>query len=220
MKITLPTSWKEVSILQYKKLINIKAKTAYDRTCKVLSVLTNREDNYYINMPNDIVIKLASKTKFIEVPPNNKCKINEFYKIKERKYKFNYDVTKLSYVQGVDISNLSAKDKYEVLDTLHLFIATIFSPIERKGLLKKDYILKHGEYDVKEHAEFILNNMNIEDAISVNLFFCTVLIQSLPVSLEAMMKKMNSETLTFQEQQWMQKMTVLVKKIKGSFGMV
>lgn len=150
----------------------LKCKTIADleddplqRKIKLLAAVTNRTVDEVEELSIETLTKeLKSFGEIESLNPNQK--VNLKYKIKGRRFKVIWQTQKLSAAQYIDVTHF-CKDSENIVHNIHNILASI--SIERTwyGKEKPYNGTKH-----KEIADLILNNMTIEQAYPIMLFFC------------------------------------------------
>lgn len=169
--INIKKNWNEVTILEYIQIMDI-LKTDNDELDKVagiVSILTNLEMKTILELDLKVFQSLASNIQFINILPT--VKLQPIYKIKDTIFKVNYNLNKISTQQYIDMLHLSQKD---FITNIHKVLSLFLIPAtEKKTILGKKYVTeKYGSYDIEEVADLILNNLTIDIAYELMVFFC------------------------------------------------
>jgi len=176
MKVTLPTSWKEVTLNQFIELSKVSGLgfDDLDATCRMLSILTGVDEEEFLKVSISDVKKMFAAIKFID----NKSyeKPTQFnYKIKGKKYKFEWDASELLAGEYIDMQNYIAGG---VSENMHKIMAIYLKPVNYFGFKTKENYKKNkeGKYiqtldSRKDSAEVFKDNMTMDVVFSCNGFF-------------------------------------------------
>ena len=197
MKISVPTSWAEVSVRQFIELAKVKdlGFDELDTQLRILSILTGVEDDEFLKFDHAELKKVIQITDFIndqKVEKPTKFK----FKIKGQRFDFEYDASKLSAGEYIDIQNYIKNNPNE---NLHKIIAIYLKPVNFFGFkIKSCYdVNKKGKYiQTLESraitADLVLDNIMMDQVLSMNGFFLNrwdKLIKATELYLEKLNKK-------------------------------
>lgn len=168
-------NWKDISIEQYLELGNVyKIENPLDRTIAILSIINDKEDSYYYNLPIDKLKKETSSMEFLADKPQPQLK-NKI-KIEETEYILNAKIDKWTAGQYIDYMNIIGSTPID----FGLCMAILYIP---KG---KAY----GEdYDVLEVAKLMNTKCPIEYALGISDFFLKLLTNLTEATLLSLKKK-------------------------------
>lgn len=160
VRIKVPQSYRDVTIKQYHEYTRIvNGENEYvDKIIHIVSVLCNLKYDYVISLPLPIVRSIYADLAFMNERP------------KAGKFEQRFKLGKL-YYSPVSISDVSAgqylnlKELVKDYDNnLHFVISNFVSQIGKK-YKNKTYL---------SNAEIIYNNMSVELAETLSVFFCQV----------------------------------------------
>ena len=176
MKVTLPTSWKEVTLNQFIELSKVKALgfDDLDATCRILEILTGISEEEFLNVSISDVKKMFDTVRFLD--DRSFDAPTEFkYKIKGQRFKFEWDASQLLAGEYIDMQNYIDGG---VSENMHNIMAIYLKPVNRwgfktKGNYKKN---KEGKYiqtldSRRSSAEMFKDNLTMDVVFSCNGFF-------------------------------------------------
>lgn len=172
-EVKLPTKWSDITLKQYQEL-----QKAHDNNAdmiKIISILTNREENEIRSMPASFVSTMANKIIFLGAPPEVKP---------SNKYK-EYTCTQLeemTFGEWLDCNTSIQNDKTDY--------ATIFAILCR--LPNEPYDQDFINNKFKERKQ-MFENASVSDVLPLALFFSTCLIVSMMTS-EDCLNQLYSQT--------------------------
>ena len=176
MKITVPTSWKDVTLRQFIELGKVEALgfDELDSQLRVLSILTGIDDEQFLSISVPELKGLIAKTNFIDNQPKT-TKIDYSYKIKGKRYSFDWDASKLIAGEYVDIQNYIKENKN---DNLHKVLAVYLKPVTIFGTRKRGCYKKNSNgvwmQTLESRAntsEFLLDNVTMDVVFNMSGFF-------------------------------------------------
>lgn len=173
MKLTVPTSFKDIVVRQLVEIESIKGMDRHRKRVHTTSILCNVPYEKSISLPISVHLEIDNETNFIYSEPKIE-KIKDVYKIGSLYYKPILDVTKCSAGQYIDAKAIVSSG--EVVSNIHKLIACFLIPVGAKY-----------STDVYEDTcKNVYNYMNVEDAYSLQVFFCDyfqILTQDIQTSL-------------------------------------
>jgi hypothetical protein len=137
MKITVPTSWADVTVKQFIELSEVP-KLGFDdmdSKLKILSILTGVDDEYFLNIKTSDLKVLIAKTNFVHTNPAN-LHIRQKVMINGRRYRINYLPSELLAGEYIDMTNLT-KDKDKINENLPKICAIYLKPVNVFGFKKR-----------------------------------------------------------------------------------
>jgi len=187
MKITIPTSWSEVSVKQYIDLCNVPSLgfSDEDAILKELEVLTGISDEVYYNLDYVELKKIISKIAFTRTKYETKGVKNNIT-LNGNKFAINLNPKELTSGEYIDLQTYI---KDGVNKNLHKIIAIYLKPIKLFGLKKECYKKNvYGQYvqtieSRRETEKLILEHMKMDAAFNLSSFFLK-LHQSLTVATQ------------------------------------
>lgn len=172
MELTLKTSWSAVTIadyMNYKNALDNPNTNEFEKNLDVLAIILGVDRATLMPLPAGQILPLLDRMSFLITPPTSDPR--SYYDIGGRKFKLVMNVKDLTAGQFIDLSHYT-KDPELVLDNLHSICATLLIPVKPYKGKKSDIpVEKYGETPVNETAEFLYNNMSIEEAIGISSFF-------------------------------------------------
>ena len=136
-----------------------------NRNIKLLAELTGKTFDEVETMPIDKLTKELKAFNAIETLNTNQ-KLKMSFKIKGKRFKVIWQTQKLTAAQYIDASSF-CKDEAAIINNIHNILASICVEVNWFGKQKK--------YDGANHkaiSDLFFNNMNIQDAYPIMLFFC------------------------------------------------
>ena len=136
-----------------------------NRNIKLLAELTGKSFDEIESMPIDkLTIALKSFSEIESL--NSDAKIKMDFKIKGRRFKCIWQTQKLTAAQYIDATSF-CKDEASIINNIHNILAAICVEKTWYGKVKKYDGINH-----KEVSDLFYNNMKIEVAYPIMLFFC------------------------------------------------
>lgn len=188
-KYELPTSWNEVSISQYSRLMKVLENDTINEVemmIRTLEALLDIDAKLLVKVPlkylKEVYVELEPLTK--ELPSNH---IKNVIEIDNIEYGIIPDFDVLTLGEFADLDNY-LQDAYANLDRI---FAVLYRPVtKRKGdkYLIEEYTLK----DIADRRKIFADKMSIDTVIGALVFFCSIgrkFIESTLSSLE--MEKQN-----------------------------
>lgn len=176
MKVTIPTSWNDITIEMYIKLKPVleTEQEPITRVINLLCILTGkkREEIQDITLPDYKM--LLDKMSFLntELPKDLRKKR---IKLNGQWYEWKLDAKNMlfgEYISVMEIMQKASDNEAVLFNNLHKILTVIFRPVEKKyGMLWKS-IQVDGE-KIRETSENILKHMSIADAYPIAVFFCS-----------------------------------------------
>lgn len=176
MKVTIPTSWDDITIEMYIKLKPVleTEQEPITRVINLLCILTGkkREEIKDITLPDYKM--LLDKMSFLntELPKELRKKR---IKLNGQWYEWKLDAKNMlfgEYISVMEIMQKASDNEAVLFNNLHKILTVIFRPVEKKyGMLWRS-IQVDGE-KIRETSENILKHMSIADAYPIAVFFCS-----------------------------------------------
>ena len=176
MKVTIPTSWDDITIEMYIKLKPVleTEQEPITRVINLLCILTGkkREEIKDITLPDYKM--LLDKMSFLntELPKDLRKKR---IKLNGQWYEWKLDAKNMlfgEYISVMEIMQKASDNEAVLFNNLHKILTVIFRPVEKKyGMLWRS-IQVDGE-KIRETSENILKHMSIADAYPIAVFFCS-----------------------------------------------
>lgn len=167
MKVIVPVSWEHITIKQFTELQNLKLveQDAIDYLVEVVMVCCNLTYKEAAAIPITELRKVYDRMGFISEMPSTK--VVEKYELEGITYLANWDISKISAGQYIDIKEASST---EAIKNIHNIMAALYIP---KGE-------KYGDSDTNAIADKFYNTMPITVAYPLAVFFCNLLGNSMP----------------------------------------
>lgn len=157
------TSWKNIPVGIFKKLLAIGSDSSLDEVdseIRILSILCDCDEEDILNLTITDYQKIRRESQWIAYKPKSKAYCPKSVKL-DNQYDIVYDISKLTAAQYIDFqSYIKLNDSNKYLSNI---LAIFFIP---KGK-------KYGEVDAEEIIKDIDNNLNMEMAESMCFFFTT-----------------------------------------------
>ena len=176
MKVTIPTSWDDITIEMYIKLKPVleTEQEPITRVINLLCILTGkkREEIKEITLPDYKM--LLKKMSFLntELPKElGKKRI----KLNGQWYEWKLDAKNMifgEYISVMEIMQKASNNDAVLFNNLHKILTVIFRPIEKRYGLFWRSMQVDGE-KIRETSENILKHMSIADAYPIAVFFCS-----------------------------------------------
>ena len=176
MKVTIPTSWNDITIEMYIKLKPVleTEQEPITRVINLLCILTGkkREEIQDITLPDYKM--LLDKMSFLntELPKDLRKKR---IKLNGQWYEWKLDAKNMlfgEYISVMEIMQKASDNEAVLFNNLHKILTVIFRPVEKKyGMIWKSSKVD-GE-KIRETSENILKHMSIADAYPIAVFFCS-----------------------------------------------
>ena len=167
MRITIPTSWEGITIKQFISLNSLKLVESdmIDYLLEVVTICCNIKYSEASKLSIDDLRKIYSSLGFIEKLPDEK--IIEKYALNGVVYQCQYDISKITAGQYVDIKEAT---KVDSIGRIHEIMAALYLPVGKK----------YGDENIGDMAELFYRNMPISIAYPLAVFFCNLLNGSMP----------------------------------------
>lgn len=161
-----------------------------DVQVKMLSVLSDMDEDEILKLPLEEYSKMVNKTSFLLKQPEISKNIPDKIKINDKTYVLVKDIKKMTAGQYIDYQ------QYLAANDINFYLPYILSCfIIPKG---KTY----GDYDVDEVVDMLKNNISVEEALSISGFFMKKFRTSIKAILfyldwkiKKMMRKTKDETV-------------------------
>jgi len=193
----LPKDWSQINIGQWIDLLpsSMKGLNEVEKTTHTLSVLSGLSKAEVRKTSLVDVKKYNEKLKFLSEPlPQGKHKTK--FKVNGVKYEVVVNANRLSggqYMRTQTLLKDLSKDPETIDKNLHLILANICAPMQRKGLR---YVIKT-EYDIQQVAKDFYEGLTVDVAYPIIVFFCGLSKHLTPVMQDYLIKENNkiAETL-------------------------
>ncbi len=172
--MTLPTSWKEISLKTYCLLDGIikdNDLNTIDKDIEILSLLSEKPRSEILALPFNVRHGYLRKIEFLNnlnsIKPLQSAKSFRFF-IKGKRFEIKLNATELTGGQYIDLMTF-LKDPEATNQNIHNILAVIVLPL-KFGLFKS-------KYDGEAHAiraAFFYENMSVSIAYPILVFFCNL----------------------------------------------
>lgn len=110
--ITVPTSWEQITLGQFVKLMRLQEEEGKDEVSVVdiMAVLTGTDKKYIYSLPSDFANTIMAHLLFLNEPLKEEPKAE--VEINGEKYKINY-MEKLKFGEYTDANTIMANDKFD-----------------------------------------------------------------------------------------------------------
>jgi hypothetical protein len=172
--LTIPDSWKDITIAQFQEYLDVVNTTKdirpYKRIIKLLSVLTDTDETLFYEMPMDTIHEINEKITFIQNEP--KGVFQNIIKVNGVEYGFQKDMHQLTLGEWIDLEHYISKG---TIENLHYISAILYRPIINKGDEYFDYEIKpYQDINLEGTAKLFKYNVNIDDIYGISVFFYTI----------------------------------------------
>jgi len=196
MDVTIPTSWKDINIDTYIKLVPVLETEQEDitRVINILCVLTGKKREEIKEIQLTDYHKLIKKMAFLftEIPTKLESKR---IKLDGNYYEFKLQAENLLFGEYINaMETLNSKNENVVIENLDKILASICRPVEKKfGKWKEK---KMTSKLLQETVKKFRDKMSIADAYPLAVFFCNhskELMTNIQTSLIAQAEKITKE---------------------------
>jgi len=191
----LPTTFNEMNIEMYSKLISIdKDLSDMDKYKKIISLLTGIDEETVNQIKVEQLKLIQDKIQFMFNA--DKIELVDRFSIDGQKYGFNYDLNQMSFGEYIDLEEFSKPE--EVNNNLHILMAILYRPIKTKKSFfrkNKDYkIIDYDSENVMKRAELFKTKLMMDKVLGGMVFFSilstTTILNSQDYSVKELKKKM------------------------------
>lgn len=185
-------SYKTLTLGKFMELqkIDYKSMEEIDIQVKMLSVLSDMDEDEILKMPLNEYSKMVNNTAFLSKQPEISKNIPDKIKINDKIYVLVKDVKKMTAGQYIDYQQYLAANDFNFY--LPYILSCFIIP---KG---KTY----GDYDIEEVVDILKNNLSVEEALSISGFFMKkfrtsikAILLYLDWKIKKMMRKTKDETV-------------------------
>lgn len=166
-------NWNNTTILEYIQIMDILKSNLGEvqKLNGIIAILTGlTEEELVSKIDYKKYQTLLGSLDFLKDKPTSQLKPE--YEINGVIYKVFYNMNKISTAQYIDLLTLTKKED-EFLPNLHKVLSLFLIPTKEKKTIfgKRNVPLKYGSYDVEEVADILLNNLTIDIANELMVFF-------------------------------------------------
>lgn len=163
--------WESLTVGQYQELYRLSLKSNLDdfeKVEKAICIIYNLSESQVEDMLRTEFIEKAKHISFLFSKESIPGKAKNYINCGRKKYKVNYDVTKLSHGQWVSIAHFMDKP----IENMHFILACMVNPV------KFGITLKNKSADHIKYSEDLLSARMI-DVYHSCVFFCKVYTNSI-----------------------------------------
>jgi len=172
MKLTIPTSWADVTLKQYKQIAEVPSlgfKDELDNHLRVLSILTGIDDTEFLDLPLKELNKVLLKIKFIYKKPKD-LKIQHKIKIGKQRYRVNYLPSQLDAGEYIDLTNYT-KDESKIIENMPKIVAVFLKPINFWGGMQKGNYKVNTQGRMSQTMESREATAKLADNLTMDIIF-------------------------------------------------
>jgi hypothetical protein len=142
--------WDKINVWQYQQIYNViktkdKNDTDLDTDVKLIAIVNNMTEMQIDSLPLNKYAELKETISFLNEPINGKA-VKHIPISKSKRYKINYDVSKMPFARYIE-SKVFSEDLY---GNLHKLAATMIIPQKRNRL---GFWISE-QYDASKHKEY------------------------------------------------------------------
>ena len=173
MKITIPTTWDDITLEKYinlRPVLNTEMQPV-ERVINTLCILTGEKKEVIRNISLEQYHELLDKMKFLTSDIPTKLKAKRF-KVGGKYYEFQLDAKRLlfgEYINAMELLQDAANNEDVIFNNLHKILTTICRPVEKKRF-KWQNVKIDGEV-IRHTADNFYKNMPITIAYPIGVFF-------------------------------------------------
>lgn len=161
----LITSWDDVTLEKWQKLLSIKGKNT-KKDIDMIKILSDIPDDLLNNLDLIDIVEILKLLTDLQKIPTNKM-VRKTYDIDGVKYGFHPNLEKLTLGEYIDIETLIGKG---VSENLHYIMAILFRPVISKS--KHSYTIEaYNESSFEDRAQIFKSKMRPIQVQSALVFF-------------------------------------------------
>lgn len=198
-QIDIPSEWEELKLYEWQAISKIDVSNEeeslrnYFLILSIIQIFLNRDkidfDLMELTIPD--IIQVGKNIKYLNDMPISILK--NIIKIDKKEYGLEENIFKMSAGAYFDADRLSKGD--DILDKLHILMATFYRPIKKKRKSKFE-IEKYDTSTLQKRADLFKYNVNALEAASFINFICAhgvICLESFHSFLENITKKQKEE---------------------------
>lgn len=174
IKITIPTSWSDVTISQFQEYLEVQKRTdipEYKKIIMGLSVLTDEDETIFYKMPMNYLNTIQTEINYMADEPDINFK--NIITVNGKDYGFQKDLHNLTLGEWIDLEHYTTNG--DIIQNLHYIAAILYRPIIEKGDEYFDYKIKdYTEIQLENTAKLFQHKLSIQDIYGIAVFFCTI----------------------------------------------
>lgn len=174
----IPQSWKDITIRQFlaaNEALQATYDDKVDQSIALVSAVTGASEKDILSLPRKELIQIVEQLSFLNTVDSISTKWPKWFMIQGRLFKPVQKLDNLTAGQYIDLMAFSK----EPMENIHKVLATLCLPCT--------WYLKAKKYDGAKHqeiAQFFLDNLTMDIAYPIAVFFCKVWENSLPAILD------------------------------------
>lgn len=180
-----PQNFSELTLGKFQRAMNITYEDEIDSSIKIISVLADIPIDLLEQVDFVDFKKLIEICKFLNETVNDKPKMEII--IDNKKYGMFTEISKMTTGEFVDLDSL-IKDPDEAIDHLHVIMAILYRPIDKKGKVEK-----YDSETVEERAKLFQEKMTVDCALAAMSFSMVVASCSLEITEDSLVQEQTKE---------------------------
>lgn len=174
-EIRIPTNWGEVNIDKFQQIDKLKIQESVDsisaeelneKLVIFISILTGIEKEDVLNLPIREFKKIEKNISFIHEQKQEKIK--PIIEIKDVKYGYRKDLTKMKTSEYFDFDTFTTSDT--LIENIHILMSILYRPIISQKSETDYEIEEYSSKSVYERAEIFKYEMTVENMLSAMVF--------------------------------------------------
>lgn len=203
----IPERWNQVTIGQFKQVLQLKPELLKgdEYYHQLLGIFTELEiDSFRDSFSEQEFQEIKDVLSFLLVSlPDEQTQLKTAFYLKGKLWSLQHDLSTLYHGAFLDLTMLIKNNEQNPFVVLDEMLAIIIRPVVKKKKMhsffkrlfnkkfRNVYHFKMEDYDAskrKENAEFLSENINMEDAYSIGLFFWAIGKESLMNTSDSLKK--------------------------------
>lgn len=171
-----PEKWNELPLFKYQDAMSLINETnEIDKNVKLLSLISDINEEDLLDLPVSEFLKINTIVNSLLLLKQDEVKFD--ITIEGIKYKMLTEISKMTTAEFIDLDSI-VKDTDNTIQNLHIVMAILYRPINKKGDIEK-----YDSSTVLERAELFRNKMMCDVVLSAVLF-SSALVQSFKESIK------------------------------------
>lgn len=180
-----PQNFSELTLGKFQRAMNITYEDEIDSSIKIISVLADIPIDLLEQVDFVDFKKLIEICKFLNETVNDEPKMEII--IDNKKYGMFTEISKMTTGEFIDLDTL-IKDPDEAIDHLHVIMAILYRPIDKKGKVEK-----YDSETVEERAKLFQEKMTVDCALAAMSFSMAVAQSSLGITEASLVQEQTKE---------------------------